>query len=279
MLTEQGEVRHSGLVLPNSAQPTLKTMYRDRGPTEIDIRGSGFIADIYNRSSYKNNQYDLVEKGKLLVAKANLWTPEVAETRFNAIMELVDPSNTSWIGFRRKGSKPDEYVGFTWQTQIDIPIRRGSMRFIWMILRALEPEVQGRHLGRIGMQLSLISHPDATDIGHRSGSAAAILSWLMAGIYRSGTRAPYDTPFNKVPKYSIALPIIYELTHVNGQPPDPLTGVSIGEFTEPNRAYVPNPEHVKTMGVLAWMQRPVVEKGLGMDLPRGDALFEFGELK
>lgn len=259
----------------------------ERGPAEWDIRGTGYIADIFNKDPYRREQDSLARQGELLVVKANLWTPEVARKRIGAIMAMTNPENTSWIGFRRKGAPQGEYAGFAWQTELSIPILGGSMRLLWMLIRAFEPEAQAKHLGREAMRISLVSHPEATDIGHRTGSAAAIRSWLMAPIFNPNSRAPFEIYFNEVPKYKIALPVIYELTHVNGQPPDPRTGVSIGEYTEANKAFTPKPNHRPTMEILEWMQAPVDREvmilgkhrnGLGMDLPRGDALFEMGAL-
>lgn len=258
-----------------------------RGPAEWDIRGTGYIADIFNKDPYKRDQDYLANQGELLVVKANLWAPEVARGRIRAIMAMVDPDNTSWIGFRKKGTPQGEYSGFAWQTELSIPVPGGSMRLLWMFIRAFEPEAQAKHLGRAAMSISLVSHPDATDIGHRTGSAAAIRSWLMAPIFSPNSRAPFEVYFHEVPRYKIALPVIYELTHINGQPPDPRTGVSIGEYTEANRAFIPKPNHRPTMEILEWMKAPVDREvivlgkrraGLGMDLPGGDALFEMGAL-
>lgn len=276
--------------LQNMIEARFRNGNGSRGPISWPVTakdGTTYIADIYNKGSYRGEQTGLAEQSKLMVARANLWTPDVANTRINAIVDMVDPDYTSWIGFRKPESPRNEYEGCAWQTEIDIPIPGGSMRLLWMLIRALKPDAQKLHLGRESMKLSYLSHPEATHMGHRTGSVAAVLSWLE-GPLRRGTRAPYDINFDEIVGYRIALPVLYELTHVNGLHPNRKTGVSAREYGGATTAYKHDPSHTRATEVLNWMtasedtEVEVLGKkrsGLEMDLGEGAALFEIGELE
>ncbi len=244
-----------------------------RGPTTIDL-GNGFSADTYSKSPYIAEKDYLVQITEGLVARANLWIPDVARDRILDISKKSDPKNTSWIGFRNADAPIGQYDGCAWQDMLYIPTVRGDIALLFMRLRVFAPEAQRLHLGRSSMQIALNTHSEAEPvyIGHRTGSPAAVRSWLEADIFRLRRRFPYDLPYENDFVASMLLMNIYELTHINGRIPNRSTGVSVGEYAESNRAYIPDPTHEPTMRILEWMTGKLKMKP-------GDALTEIGELR
>lgn len=243
-----------------------------RGPTTLDL-GSGYSADTYYKSSYITEQAALAQVTELLVIRSGLWTPEVARQMVKKGFDNSDPQNTSWIGFRKLGAPRDEYVGLAWQQEINIPTVEGTQRLLYLNLRAFEPEAQRKHLGRTAIQLALNIYPEVQLIAHRSGSPAAVYSFLESGVFKEGKRYPYDMPFDKAPMMPQILLWVYSLFHINGKSPNLSTGVSIADYIEPNKAYIPDLAHGPTMAIREWM-----EGKLKMKLDRGDALYEIGEV-
>ncbi len=268
-----------------------------RGPTAIDLPKTGYIVDMYQKGSYIAEKDELARITKRLIVSSGLWTQDVANQMVESGLGSSDPDNTSWLGFRKSNAPRGEYDGVAWQEELYIPTVRGYVRLLHMKLRAFVPDAQGLHLGRTGMQLALGAHPEVTHISHRTGSAAAARSWLESGVFREGRRFPYDLPFVQAPQLPQILLWLYELYHVNGERPNLSTGVSVGDYIEQNKAYIPDRTHQPTMEILKWMEekptvlvdgmevkRKVLVDGmekdpLGMDLQRGDSLTEIGELR
>lgn len=244
-----------------------------RGPTTIDLTGTGYSADIYYKGSYITERLSLAQKTEVLIAKAHLWTPEVAKQIVTAGLAKSNPQNTSWIGFRKSDALKGEYIGAAWQEEIFVPTFEGGRHLLYMKLRVFEPDDQGHYLGRTAIQLAVSVYPGADCLAHRSGNPRAVRSWLESGVFREGRRFPYDLTFDKEPELQQILFWIYRQFHIRGRTPNLLTGVSIGDYIEPNGAYVPDPRHESTMKIHRWM----TEK-LRMKFERGDALYEIGEL-
>lgn len=247
-----------------------------RGPSSVDFPGTGYTADTYSKGSYRAEKGGLMEITEDLVVRSGLWPPDEARRRILAISEGIDPQNFSWIGFRKLDASPGQYEGAALQDVLHIPTVRGDIPLLFMRLRVFLPEARRKHLGRTAMQLAIHAHSDAepTHIAHRTCSPAAAYSWLMADVFKPGRRFPFDSPFDRDFIAFMLLFNIYDVTRVRGKLPNKSTGVSIGEYLEPNRAYVPDPTHVPTMGIKKWM-----EERLNMNFQRGDALTQVGELR
>ncbi len=266
------EVSRKSDVIPPSHNPGIG----HRGPITLDLGGTDYSADIYYKTPYIAEKDELVRITEGLIVKSGLWNPDVAKGRILAIVERSDPRKTSWIGFRKSDTPRGQYEGATWQEILPIPTVRGDKKPLFMILRVFIQEAQGKHMGRISMPLALNTHyeDEPTHIVHRTGSPAAVRAWLESGVFKPKRRFPRDLSFMEDPLAIMLLIGIYELTHVNGRFPNLSTGISIGEYSGPNTAYIPDPNHAPTMEIRQWM----VEK-LKMNFLRGDALTEIGELK
>lgn len=247
-----------------------------RGPKTFDyVLGTNYSADIYYKGSYTAERHELAEKTELLIARAHLWSPTFAHRMVQEALDRSDPLNTSWIGFRKTDAPRGEYEGAAWQEEIHVPINRNEEKdLLHMMLRVFEPQAQGRHFGRSAMQLALWAHPDAELVGHRSGSPRAVRAWLNSGVFREGRRFPKDIPFFKAPNMAQVLLWVWENYHINGRFPNLSTGVSIGDYPEPNGAYVYDSKY-RSIEEHEWMTSPT---GLKMKLLRGDALYELGEV-
>lgn len=245
-----------------------------RGPTTVDLPGIGYSADIYHKASYVDARVVLAQKAEILIVRAGLFSPEVARLMVAKGLEGSTPQNTSWIGFRKLGASIGNYDGLSWQEQLKIPTFQGTEQLLYLKLRAFEPEAQRKHLGRTAIQLALNAHPDVRYLAHRTASPAAVRSFVESGVFKEGQRFPYDTPFSNDPLAPHLLLWLYSKYHINGRIPNLKTGVSIADYIEPNKAYVPDPTHAPTKEIHRWM----VEK-LKMNFQRGDSLMEIGELK
>lgn len=261
--------------MPNELYSSSNPGNGHRGPVTLDL-GIGYSADTYYKTSYVAELPYLAEITEELVVKANLWPREVAQERIATIIGQTDPQKTSWIGFRKSDAPRGQYEGAAWQDILKIPTFRRDSRLLFMRLRVFIPEAQRKHMGRTAMPLSLNTHSEdePTHMGHRTGSPAAGYAWLEAPVFRPGRRSPYDRSYNKDTTALMLMIGVYELTHIHGRFPNLSTGVSIGEFSGPNMAYIPDPNHAPTMKIYKWM----VEK-LKMNFERGDVLTQIGELK
>ncbi|MBU1031413.1 hypothetical protein KKE03_00595 [Patescibacteria group bacterium] len=247
---------------------------RSRGPTTIDLTGTGYSADTYNKASYITEEKELAHKTKILIARAQLWTPSVADKIVEQGLKQSDSDYTSWIGFRKSDSPVGEYEGAAWQEEVVIPTTKGSRRFLWMKLRVFAPEAQGLHFGRTSMQLSLSAHPEVDSIGHRSGSARAVRAWLESDVFQTGRRFPRDITFEQDPAVAQMLLWIWETYRTDGEMPSMITGVSKYDYPEPNGADPVDEKYTGTMETRKWMKEV-----LKMKFKKGDALYEIGELK
>lgn len=245
-----------------------------RGPITIDLLGTGYSADIYNKALYRMEKTELAAKTEVLIARAKLWTPEIAHQIIERGLERSDSQYTSWIGFRYTTAPQGQYEGAAWQEEIHVPTRGGDRYLLFMKLRVFAPEAQGHHLGRTAMQLALGVHSDAELIAHRSGSARGALAWLESGVFKEGGRFPRDVSFDKVPAMPQILLWLWDTYHTKGEVPSLITGVSKGDYPEPNGADPVDEKYPKVMEIRAWM-----ENVLKMKLTRGDALYEIGQLK
>lgn len=260
-----------------------------RGPSAVDLPATGYSADIYQGESYIAEKFALAEQGKLIAARSGLWTPKAAHEMIMRAFNKSEPRNTSWIGIRKTDAPRGQYNGFAWQEEEVVPTTVRKLRTVHMILRVLDTDIQGLqniHFGRILMQLGIGLYPNANTVDHRSGNPIAVASWLWSGVFKAGRRFPYDKTFIEDREMPHALLWLYSRFHTAGEYPNLLTGVSKGDYLEPNGA-IPINIRGRAQEVSQWMteKRKVVsvdgenKRSLGMDLRNRDALYEIGELK
>lgn len=255
-----------------------------RGPTTLDLPGTGYSTDTYFKGAYVAEKEELAQKAEIIVVRTKLWTPPTAHEMIERAFAQSDPQNASWIGFRKTDAPQGEYEGFTWSEGVTIPTTKRDIQTIHMIIRAFDPAIQGIHFGRIAMQLTISNYPEADKIDHRSASAIAIRSFLESGVVKRGRRFPFDLPYDADDEMSQVLLWLYTRFHTRGKMPNFTTGVSKGDYIEPNGA-IPADIHGPAQEIQSWLveKKTVIvngekKRGLGMDLPNGDALYEASDL-
>lgn len=283
---ESGESNGAYITPVNSRDIIIgsKCSHGHRGPSTLDLPGTGYSADTYNKGSYVAEKEVLAEMATKIVISSGLWTPETARIMIASGLDVSDPQTTSWIGFRKTDTPKGQYSGFAWQEEVRIPTHRGDRCTLYMKLRAFEPEMQGQGFGGTAMQLNLYTHNEVDSVAHRSGNPVAVRSWLKLKEFKQGRRFPYDLPFDADEEQPHLLLWIYSRYHTRGKTPSMSTGVSVSDYIEPNGA-IPREITGPTKDIFDWMtEKKIIEiegkkrKGLGIVLDRGDALYEIGEL-
>lgn len=258
----------------SSIIPARRYFNGHRGPSTIDhVLGTDYSADVFNKSSYMAEKGALAEITEGLIVRSGLWSVETARIMVASGLEVSDPQNTSWIGFRKTAAPRGQYDGVAWQEETPMPLPKRDRHNLYMKLRAFAPEIQGKHFGRFAMQLAFNSHPEVDSISHRTGNPIAVRSWLESEVFKPGRRFPYDLPFNADQDMPLMLLWLYDRYHTQGEIPDISTGVSVGDYLEPNGA-IPKKIHGETQNIMNWL---IFE--LKFNFNRCDALYEIGELK
>lgn len=252
-----------------------------RGPKTVDFfsgKRSGYSAEIYDDESFKDRTDELTQRAIDLTIRSGLWSPEVSRRMIIGGMEKSVAERTSMIFFKMRGSVLEKYVGFSWQEIFHIHVivegAEGDVLVNYLKLRAFEPWHTRKHLGRTAIQLAVATNK-ADYLAHRTGSPAAARSFLESGVFMEKRRFPFDAMFDTDTLIQqILTGLHFRIRTCGKKGVDWSTGVSIADYLEPNRAYIPDETHIPTMEIKKWM-----EKDLGMDFKRGDSLIEIGQLK
>lgn len=243
------------------------------GAIFIDLN-NGVVDEIVRGSSYRKNQDKLIG---LAIDLDSRWLHS------KAAAEVMMPKNMSVEGrvkdieipsiqlFRKEGTP----IGFTTARVFLMQTISGKETpLLYISNRAFDEQYRGMHLGRVSIQIARTVHGEARWMAHRTQSEVAAYSVLQADVYNPRRVFPWNARYYTDLTAQKLMTDLFYAVHVNGQTVDMSTGVSIGDYIEPNWVNRINPEHAPTVEI----RRRMTEE-FGMDFARGDSLYIVGELK
>lgn len=243
------------------------------GAISINLN-NGVVVEIARGSSYRRNQDKLIElaielDSKWLHSKA---ASEVMMPRNMRVEGKVRDMEIPTIQLFREEGIP---IGFTTARVFTMHNVLGrETPLLYISNRAFDEQYRGMHLGRTSIQIARAIHEEARWMAHRTQSEVAVYSVLQADVYNPRRLFPWNAMYYTDLTAQKLMTDLFYAVHVNGQTVDMSTGVSVGDFIEPNRANIINPNHAPTVEI----RRKMIEE-LGMDFERGDALYIVGELR
>lgn len=161
-------------------------------------------------------------------------------------------------------------IGVSAQRRVDIYTRQsGDVPFLQHLLRAFVLEARGEHRGRFAVQQAQVMHPEAEYYGNASMSAAAMYANLMSGIFVEGGYYPLQAKYDTNLLAQEIMVGFFMRRRANGKAVDWSTGVSINDFPEPNKSFLPKPNHAPTVALYKRLQEEfgMVFSGTRPDLP------------
>lgn len=248
---------------------------RQRGPITVNY-GSDEV-QIFSRSSFLDNKDFLVAITAEFMHSELGWSPKVALKIIKGGLEVADDDleNESRIPSVILFGREGVYIGVSAQRCIEIYSRQlGNIPFLQHLFRAFREGYRGEHRGRFVVQQARVIHPEAEYYGHRTQSAPALYANLQSGIFVPGRYYPLETLFDTDLLVQELMVGYFMHARVNGKAVDWSTGVSKDDFPEPNKSYLPRPDHTPTMAIFERMQ-----KEFGMTFPGRDSLHAVGKLR
>lgn len=252
-----------------------------RPPRELEYLGLPVFQ--YSGKSFVDHKEQLVVVTAKLMSAELGWSPDASfntmerglriprgispDSRFIPSVLVFEDGNGNIIG-----ASAQKYIEL--ETEI-----AGKVPFLQHLLRAFKEEYRRGGRGRYAVRQAQSKHDQAEYYGHCTQSAAAIYANQQSGILVSGEYFPIDQTYDRNPKAREIMFAYYlkRRANLNGWV-DERTGVSKGDFPEPNLSYAPNPGHRETTEIYERM-RDKSANGFKMTFPSRDALHGVGRLK
>lgn len=248
------------------------------GTRKIRLPDTPYSAEVYQNGSYLKYLEDLINVVADLKAKVFMMDPKNARDMIEKHMR-VDPSLVTdleipSVTLFSHDSSPG-YIGYATQRIFPIYTTTQGTIPLLSVTRTITEEHQRHHLGRFAVHLSLIANPEATWLGFRTQSPAAVRSMMEARVFRKGGLFPWEARYTSesdLHAHQLMMGHYYRIRKL-GATPKIDTGVSIHDYEEENKAYKPDTTHIGTMQL-----REMMESRFRMDFKRGDSIYTVGEL-
>lgn len=257
----------------NSPEKDLRQL--PKIPTTRYVSCGDYTAEIHTGDSYMLHLDALLEKATALKAEVFQMSDEKAREIMKKHMrpasikdEIEIPSIMFFL------TQDLQYIGYATHRVFMIDTSEGSIP-LDIVTRTITGEHQGKGLGRFSIQQGLAIHHKARWLGYRTQSPPAIYATMQAKVSRPGRHFPFEATYDSEPNllaHQIMMGLFYRIRRY-GARPDMKFGVSVHDYDEENKAYIPRADHEPTMQLARIMQ-----DRFRMRFKRGDSLYGVLEL-
>lgn len=241
-----------------------------------------YEVDVFSEDYFLSNQGPLTELVITFAQRAMCWSEATARMMYSRALRVEDPEEESTVPSVMVFRKEGVIAGVSAQRLKYIRTYAGGVVPVeYHILRGFKPEYRGEGMGRDAIELSRLIHRKAKFYAARNGGPVPVWATMQANkerdIFVPGTSHPWERFYDK----DCQVDRIYQETMVqlhmdirtNGRWVSGSTGVSIGDYPEYNRSYMPRPDHAPTNELLRRMEGKKLREGeLGMNIRRGDSV-------
>lgn len=227
------------------------------GPIVVNHRGDEVI--VFSKQSFLDYRPGLVKLTAGLMSSELGWSAEAALRTMDRGLtvteeDLQDERLIPSVMVLRRGSKT---IGVSAQRLIFLKTKQaGYVPVFQHLLRAIDKDYRGKGRGGYITANTRLLHSDARWYVHRTQSPVAVYANQRSEAFEPGQYYPWDALFgtNLLAQEIMAAYYIHargpEAGWVDGD-----TGVSANDFPEPNRSYMPKPDHAPTKAILERMEQ------------------------
>ncbi len=244
--------------------------------------------DVFSEDAFVRNQVALTDL-VVAIAQSELgWSEDNARAVYEKALKVDDPEEESLIPSVMVFRKDGVVAGASAQRLKYIHTHvAGMVPVLYHILRGIEPEFRAEGMGRDSIAEARYLHRKAKYYAARNGSPVPVWATMQADrekdIFVPGTSHPWERFYDHDESDRVYQQLMAELhmdIRTNGRGASWTTGVSIADYPEYNRSYLPNPEHDPTNELLRRMEGKKIREGeLGMVIKRGDSVLTVIKIK
>lgn len=241
-----------------------------------------YEVDVFSEDYFLSNR-DLLTKLVITFAQRALgWSEATARMMYSRALRVEDLEEESTVPSVMVFRKEGVIAGVSAQRLKYIrTYAEGVVPVEYHILRGFNPEYRGEGMGRDSIELSRLIHRKAKFYAARNGGPVPVWATMQANkerdIFVPGTSHPWERFYDKDNQvdriYQETMVHLHMDIRTNGRWVNGSTGVSIGDYPEYNRSYMPRPDHAPTNELLRRMEGKKLREGeLGMNIKRGDSV-------
>lgn len=252
-----------------------------------------YDVEVFSEGRFLRNQEPLTELVICFAQREMGWSEASARMVYKKALGMDDPEKESTIPSVLLFRKAGVVAGISAQRLKYIrTYEAGIVPVLYHILRGIEQEYRAEGMGRDSIGLARFIHRDAEFYAARNGGPVPVWATMQAGKHTStevsdsfveGTFHPWERFYDQDESDRIYQQLMAELhmdIRTRGRWINGSTAVSIADYPEYNRSYMPNPNHGPTNDLLRRMEgRKIREGELGMVIRRGDSVITIAKFR
>ncbi len=252
-----------------------------------------YDVEVFSERRFLRNQEPLTELVICFAQREMGWSEASARMVYEKALRVDDPENENTIPSVLLFRKGGLVAGISAQRLKYIrTYEAGVVPVLYHILRGIEPKYRAEGMGRDSIGLARFTHREAEFYAARNTGPVPVWATMQAGKYKptevseifvEGTFHPWERFYDQANNDRIYQQLMAEL-HMDirtfGRWISGTTGVSIKDYPEFNRSYMPNPSHGPTNALLRRMEgRKIREGELGMIIKRRDSVLTVAKFR
>lgn len=242
--------------------------------------------EVFSEDSFLRNKEVLSEIVICSAQKDLGWKEATARRIYEKALRVENPEEESRIPSVLLYKKTGELAGVSAQRLIYVKTNEaGIIPVHYHILRAFREEHRGEGMGRDSVGDARLLHRKAKFYAARNGGPVPAWTTMQVSpeILDPETSHPWKRFYDEGEEDRVYQEIMVELhmaIRTDGKWINGTTGVSIADYPEYNRFYMPKPDHQPTNDLLSRMEGKKIKEGeLGMNIKRGDSVIVVAKFK